>query len=429
MPPDSCSPPPRISPLLLVLLSGVLFALAILWTARGTAALVAKNNLDHQLNQVQWMNAVDLRGRWVDQQYIYNGQNPYDVLLRTAALESGKPPPVTTRNATVIERIGSSRGGGYPPWAFFSGVVFTGLPWRVMQRVAALYDLIALAVIAWYAWSESRICGKAGALFLTAGSLAIAGNLPAFFWGQYGIIVVALLVGAAMVEKRGYSFLAGIVLGISLLKPNISAPFCICYLVQRRYRVLFGAGVYLLVSSAVIWIVTKTNPIEMIHQMQQAAELVVGGVAGPLHWILDLGVPIHRAIVLLAVTVIVAGSILMFYFRRESLLTQYAIAALTARLWTYHRPTDNIMMMPLLLAVGIAMLRRENIALMVAFALAGLALWIPFTYHRKNLIIMIECVAWGVSIAVLLMQFRNREHDDVCLYGPHKSGTSPSPTQ
>src|SRR5690349_20040491 len=65
----------------------------------------------------------DLSLRWVDQQYIFKHQNPYDVLFRERENAGGEPAPRNSRNAEVDPSIGRPLAGGYPPWSFAFGAL------------------------------------------------------------------------------------------------------------------------------------------------------------------------------------------------------------------------------------------------------------------------------------------------------------------
>src|SRR6516225_6698343 len=94
--------------------SGALLALSAAWIVVGFNYLIV-----HPY-------AVDLEMRWMEQRYVYNGQNPYDVVELVSALRDHRPLPECTRDNRVDPRIGAPyhRAGGYPPWAFPTVALF-----------------------------------------------------------------------------------------------------------------------------------------------------------------------------------------------------------------------------------------------------------------------------------------------------------------
>src|SRR5579872_6131580 len=194
----------------------------------------------------------DLRRRWIDQQYIFHRQNPFDVLFRANAIKHGTPPPLISRNAEADLAIGPPDTEGYPPWSFFSGAVLVGLPWEAERVYFAALNLVAIGFIGWWGFSVGRKFGLEAGVLFAAATAAMGSVRVTLSFGQYGILVDALLVGALVLEERRWSMLGGLLLGIAMLKPNIAAPFMLCFLVQRRFRALAGAMGYLTVASLVI---------------------------------------------------------------------------------------------------------------------------------------------------------------------------------
>ena len=84
------------------------------------------------------------------------------------------------------------------------------------------------------------------ALFLVAFLLALAPMRGAIAIGQTGIISVALIVAAVLLERSRREVLAGVALGLAVaVKVQIGLPFLIYYLWRRRWPLTSSAAVVL----------------------------------------------------------------------------------------------------------------------------------------------------------------------------------------
>ena len=236
--------------------------------------------------------------------------------------------------------------------------------------------------------------------------------------GQYAIIVMALLVAAAWFDEKNRCLLAGILLGISLLKPNISAPFCICFLVSGRFRTLVAAAGYVTAASVITWIVTKTNPVELLIQMQRTADTFILDMPNVIKALTAFHVSIHSAVQLSAAGGLVLELVLLIPIRKANMLWQYAIACVVARAWSYHRPYDDLMIVPLLIALGVLAARIPIRSIRVALFIAvGLTVWLPLTFKVRWPVVALQHVAWLAGLVIVV----------VSQYGSNSTKDSPSP--
>jgi hypothetical protein len=346
----------------------------------------------------------DLRHRWVDQQYIFLRQNPFDVYFRAKTIDRGQPPPKISRNAAVDPSIGTPTTEGYPPWSFFSGAIFVPLPWKAERIYYAALNLAAIAFLAWWGYSLGRRFSLEAAIFLAAAAVAIGSARVTLKIGQYGILINALLAATLILEDRGQSFLSGIILGIAALKPNIAAPFMLCFLIQRRFKTLAVAIAYLIAASLVIWAVTHTNPFEMTRQMLLASQDFVTTSASVLKAVIRIGVPINAAIILTAACGIAIGAALMFLLRDATLLCQFSIACVIAKFWSYHLPYDDLMMLFLLMQLALIALARPSRWNLIAFCAVELSLiWLPGGYAGYRWpITAAQHLAWLFGLIIAL---------------------------
>ena len=185
---------------------------------------------------------------------------------------------------------------------------------------------------------------------------------------------------------------------MATLKPQISALFALSFLVRRQWRALAAATAYVVLASLFTWVMTKTNPIEMLEQMYALAQ---GWIDHPNPWIkeqhpigvssfssvlLDLHFDRKVATPLAAITGLLLAGVLMWLWRNSSTLTLFAIAATIGRLWSYHLPYDDVMLIFLIVPLGKLVMTHRSIGTVLAFCLVGLSLWtpIPSTYYSPG---------------------------------------------
>ncbi|HXN58037.1 MAG TPA: glycosyltransferase 87 family protein [Candidatus Angelobacter sp.] len=112
------------------------------------------------------------------------------------------------------------------PWLAYGMVPLTNLPWQVAYAIyASLLGLILLAIsfltLTMLGWSRQRAALGAGCTLLCAVGFI---NL---FMGQVSVIVFAALIAAWWLARNGRPFLAGAVLVLVWVKPNIGLPLAL----------------------------------------------------------------------------------------------------------------------------------------------------------------------------------------------------------
>lgn len=348
--------------------------LSILYLARGFYVLCVAAD-----------GATDLHRRWVEERYVIGGQNPNE--------------------AARAEHL-----GGYPPWAFFTGYLLYSLPWRAERFFFAIINLFALGLMFFRGFETGRPYGFRNSLLLALCSISLGSECKTLNQGQYAILITALLIASLWMLEVDRSPGAGFCLALAASKPNISTLFGIVFVVRRRWDALLACVGFLVVASLVIWGVVKTNPLVMLRQMLILGEnFMLGGTNGPLTMLAETVVPPGLALVIAAVTGIVATAWLTDKYTAAPPRILFAIASFTGWLWTYHRDYDAVMLVFLLLALGELAIRTCNRGHLVGFLVVGLALWLPTRAAVLFPIIQVfQLIAWSIGLTVLLIGVANR---------------------
>jgi len=356
--------------------------------------------------------------RWLEQRYVYNRQNPYDVVQLVRAQRFNLTLPECTRDNRVDPEIGKpyQRAGGYPPWTFPTvAPIVLPTQWHFTATYFALLNVLALTITFVWAYQIGRPHSRAGGVFLGAAAVAVFGHYRSLQVGQYAILVNALLIGVYWLVQKSRPFASGILFGLAMLKPQISVLFALGFLVRRQWRALAAATAYVVLASLVTWVMTRTNPIEMLAQMYTLAqgwadhpnpsihEQIPLGCNSFSSLLLDLHLDRKVATPLAAITGLLLAAVLMWLWRNSSTLTLFAIAATTGRLWSYHRPYDDVMLIFLMVALGKLVMTHRSIGTVLAFCLVGLSLWAPFPIRFPPLALQIALMSsWLFGLAILL---------------------------
>lgn len=377
----------------LVILIVTLLGVAMAYWAKGFCDLV---------NGREKSAAIDLHLRWVDQQYVLNRQNPFDVCF---AHRGNSKPAVATwngRNASVIAGVGVPGGVSYPAWSYFSGYPLFCLPWKATRIYYAALQLPCLIWLLRWAFLQGRRLDVWCGAFCAAGVAATASFCTTLEIGQYGILVLALLAGSLQLEEAGSSSAAGLLAGIACLKPNIAAPFLLCFLARRRWRGLAAAIAYLSIANLWIWMAIHTNPLEMLHQMMHGSESFVESGYGPVAAALALGMKAQIATPIIALTVVAISLPIIVQCRRRPVLQLFAIAGVVARLWTYHKSYDNLSMVFPLVALSKLAWERPGRVTVISLAAVGASLWLPARFTDLFWFQIVQCLVWIAGVGVML---------------------------
>jgi hypothetical protein len=179
---------------------------------------------------------------WAAGRLILNHQNPYDPHLLYPLQVEQRPDltaPVMMWN---------------PPWTLPLVMPFGLLPCPVGYL---LWETMLLVLVLWAAfWTWQLYQGPGRYYWLSAAiSLSFIPTYFALHFAQISPVVWLGLVGFLYFEKRGHDGLAGAATMLAAVKPQLVYLFALALLVwilkQRRWRVLGGAALAFLTTSAI----------------------------------------------------------------------------------------------------------------------------------------------------------------------------------
>src|SRR5262249_26504010 len=224
----------------------------------------------------------DLRKRYQEQRYIIKGVNPnniYEVLR-------GYPRAHAVELDPTID-IWSEEGGGYPPWAYFTALFLVpASSWPVTKVFFGILNAFSLGIMAWFTYWVTRPYGRLPAIGLVTSVLAMGSNSFTLGMGQYGLLINAMIAGMALCLAAKRPIGAGMLYGLALLKPSISAPFFFALVVRRHWSAITAAIGYIAIASLAVWMMTRTDPMTMLLQMCDNRR--AGGGSAEAHGLVNL---------------------------------------------------------------------------------------------------------------------------------------------
>lgn len=293
----------------------------------------------------------------------------------------------------------------YPAYAlpmfglFFGAGDFVGA--RIVLQALSLAGLAAMMLVGWKAL---RCHGwQAGFLGMAMAS-AMSGNCTAIALGQFSILCAGLLAGQILAIQANRPWLAGAFWAFAMIKPQIALPFALLFLIQRQWIGMLVGGAILTGLSffSLEWTGWRWGEY-LVHSIgSESLSFVPQSKTGII-----AALPVSpRVITALGIALI--GLIGLWLVLARGGLTQdklWPLAGLATALgWVlfYHRPYDNPMLFPLLLAIAIQTLRDPKIPRLVVAGLLGITVYLPASLVFKNQPLSLLAFAVPMISAILL---------------------------
>lgn len=274
----------------------------------------------------------DITGHWRICRYAIEGYNPYLLIGQPAQVESiGKIPEAFS---TV-------------PWSCIFGSVFYGgfLPLNVAYVYIFVMHFAALAalLVVFYNSFKDNFSAKHFIVMLLI-PVAHFSFMYSTHFGNAGGIISCMLMIAFLIGKN-HPYIAGVLLGFSMMKPQLSAIICIVYLLNKQFKVLFTAAGIVLAGWAATCIFTSTNPVELLLQTFSSGTAASTQYLGLLNNLKYFGVD-SKIILLINVAIGCIYTVSLYaYLRKKTDISSnslflYVPACLASTFWIYKNGTD-----------------------------------------------------------------------------------------
>ncbi len=294
---------------------------------------------------------------------------------------------------------------------------FTG--WLSFESSRWLWALLYVVFLVWLSFIVIRETGierKRDVLFAVLFILAIYPTSITIGNGQLILFLLPFILSAVLMEsEHGIGAAKEIVVSFlflfSLLKITIAVPFLLIPLVRARaFRPLAIAGcVYILLTYIAISY-RDSGPVEIFRVWlhDSTALAATGGYADVHIWLARLG--LKQFILPLSFIILGVYGLWLYAFREADVWIHLGIAAIVARIWTYHRLYDDLLILiPVITVFRIVRRGRlfpdERLAADLLLAVSWLGLLSPGYFLNSPSLIGTAFRAGQVVIWISLLIF------------------------
>jgi hypothetical protein len=317
----------------------------------------------------------DLKGRWVECRFALRGQDPFQIYLQKF---HGPDAAFNKRESVRLSHVYENpKEPVYPPFAYAPAMIFVWMPWPADLYYYLFIDTACIAILV--ASAVVLSCAKTGAekAVVALATLAIASICTTLGNGNFGLIVTVTLWAAVWFDQRNRPVLAGIFFWIAMIKPTVSLPFVMVFLLQRRWKAMAVAALLCIASCLFPWIADRTDPILMMREAMQTAKHFQFGGYGIINWLQILGVPDNRVTPVAALLVALPTATFFVLNRHLPIWKNLAVLCVAGRFWGYHMVHDNIMLFFLACAAWRIFLASWSADAGVLLMLVMGTLWLP----------------------------------------------------
>jgi glycosyl transferase family 87 len=242
-----------------------------------------------------------------------------------------------------------------------------------------------------------RASGRVPSAIAAAMVFAVFPSAICISYGQYAVPILALQVLAVVALDSNRPLLAGVLLGLALVKPQLTMLCVLGLAAGGSLAAGITAGVVAALGTLVMALVVGEAPWAVLAQSLTEAVHNAHNSQNPLPaWLAMLT---GSAVSTLVVTLLgAAGAIVSARLLRQerSRLALVAVAAILAMFWSSRKHMDvPLMTLPLVL-VGLDLARTWRLREVVLFSLLGLTLWAPLRDDQWTLpvVAMADTLIW-----------------------------------
>lgn len=281
--------------------------------------------------------------RWMEAAYFIRGYDPF----------------LSISGGLTIDEIGLiPEYAGSMPWAYPMGclLVFPFLPRATARICGAVLFLAVGAAAAVMVWRrlENKNVTTAFAL------LASWSTASTFMSGNYGGMCSLLIILSVCIYKK-HPIGAGLLLALSLVKPQIGGLFVITYLLMGQWAVVAMAGAACILCWGIASLAVRMSPIDMLAEIwtQSGSYQNVEINTGLFTFMRNFG--LGNGVILICGAVVGIGIMTFCYFRLKPLIKEkeeivflpFLPAAMLQPLWFFSHPFDLMTLaLPLLILLG-----------------------------------------------------------------------------
>ncbi len=346
--------------------------------------------------------ACDLYLRWAENRSIITGQSPFNPLQDSRDYQAH----FTGVTRDWLDSRASERTAVYPPWSYSLSMLFV-VPthWSISRTWFTCCSILSLTAIVWSFYFSMHHHGSPN-LDTDLKAIASLANISFLYClsnGQYGILVTALLLLSLISWENDQKILAGIFLGLSTIKPQLSILFFLVPLILRDWRVLLSSLLIVIFGTTATCLIIGMDPITMLTEASKNATLFTVTSQTFLPSIISRLAGQHGIWILMA-SIASLIAVILLLFRKATLPTMFAVCALGSLFWTYCKAYDFPVLSILLVALFVSYDKSRNRFLLYAIISLIALMLLPFRMadHNRLDVQLLFSIVWIASVFILL---------------------------
>lgn len=281
-------------------------------------------------------SGTDVIGHWRICKYTLEGYNPYSLIGADAPIESVGP---------------ISKGFSTVPWSCLFGSAFYGgflpLNWACVYILSLHFIALALLIAVLYRKFKDTLSRGQLLALLMLPCVHFSFMYSVHFGNAGGVICCLLIVAFCITEKHPIA--AGILLGLAMMKPQITAIICLIYLFQKQWKPLAIAAAIVIAGWIATSLITATSPLQLLAQTFSSGTAAPTQYLGLLNNLKYFGV--NSTFILLFNMLIGAAytTFLFFYIKKRNTKTFkslfiYIPGCIASVFWIFKNGTDYLIL-------------------------------------------------------------------------------------
>ncbi|MEN9733509.1 MAG: hypothetical protein RLZ45_1504 [Verrucomicrobiota bacterium] len=326
----------------------------------------------------------------------------------------------------------------YPPASYaILGLVFNGLPWGLAK---ILWFVASVASVATFSlqlvrhslassWQERVFLGLMPFAFYATGAALGNGQLVVFVLPL--VLSALLILGQSTLSKRRV-WMGSLLMLLALVQPTLAAPFFWLVLFRSpRWRpAVVVVSVYLALTAFAVAFQMRAfprfggtaKPMGVLTRWTARAPggaymgSIKGGYGTVHNLLAELGLQKWNTAASLAILALLG--LWIFRHRRADFWLLMGVTAILARIWTYHRWYDDLLLL-FPLVVLFRLTRIPEVAPRVKLVAGVLFLWlwgfllapgVLYTVRSPGIWVGLQVSGWLVALAFLVWVVETRRH-------------------
>ena len=299
----------------------------------------------------------------------------------------------------LIPEIGKITSGFHAtPWGLVLQNIFYGgfLPYGTAEKYFIVVNIIVLIITSYILYGKTKNISIGLGIYALVMSLLSVDFLIGLHAGNAGAVVCAFLVTAWALRDE-HEYIAGILAGIAMMKPQDALIVCFAFLLHRNYKLLITAAIVDIAAWFTLSVIVHKGMFELLWEFLFASERQTGFVAGIFH-------PFFENYVTSLIMSMLSGIIFVFLLYKylpadmPGLFKAYP-ACMASVFWCYSYSTDcYILIVPAILCIWLMMLHHSKFKRMFWFLSAVYCSNAVSTWSRMLTIVsMLYSTTWYVT--------------------------------